>query len=217
MRGAGTAVRHRPDDMPRHVQRGAFAASLSPASRLRILRSLSKPVHCRDLQGWSQPKSMRTAAHGFLAGGCRLKKRIRGPGPRSALTAVAVRPGTSLATAVGCLRGARRLAGIVRGQSQSHPAASSAAPSRRRSAKSAEGRSRPRRRVRASKEDVEAPLTLLPGRARPMAGDEERQLVEALAELLVEWIEARPERLPAGLRTGRGCDLDGCSRAKEQP
>ncbi|HTW43104.1 MAG TPA: HTH domain-containing protein [Solirubrobacteraceae bacterium] len=50
-----------------------------------------------------------------------------------------------------------------------------------------------------------------------MTGDEERQLVEALAELLVEWVEARPERLPAGLRTGGGCDLDGCSRGKEQP
>jgi hypothetical protein len=50
-----------------------------------------------------------------------------------------------------------------------------------------------------------------------MTGEEERQLVEALAELLVEWVEARPERLPAGLRTGRGSDLDGCSRAKEQP
>jgi hypothetical protein len=76
---------------------------------------------------------------------------------------------------------------------------------------------RQRRRARGPAAEKDAPLRLLPGKTRPMTGEEEQQLVEALAELLVEWVEARPERLPAGLRTGRGCDLDGCSRAKEQP
>jgi len=76
-----------------------------------------------------------------------------------------------------------------------------------------------RKQARRTRRDTGAdvPLRLLPGETRPMTCEEERQLVEALAELLVEWVEARPERLPAGLRTGRGCDLDGCSRAKEQP
>jgi hypothetical protein len=66
-----------------------------------------------------------------------------------------------------------------------------------------------RKRHRHPRRDTgaDAPLRLLPGKTRPMTGEEERQLVEALAELLVEWVEARPERLPAGLRTGRGCDL----------
>jgi hypothetical protein len=62
-----------------------------------------------------------------------------------------------------------------------------------------------------------APIRLLPGRTLPMSREQEQGLVRVLAELLVEWIEARPERLPSSLRTGRGCDLDGCSRVKEQP
>jgi hypothetical protein len=62
-----------------------------------------------------------------------------------------------------------------------------------------------------------APIRLLPARALPMSREQEQGLVCALAELLVEWIEARPERLPSSLRTGQRCDLDGCSRAKEQP
>jgi hypothetical protein len=77
--------------------------------------------------------------------------------------------------------------------------------------------SRKRRRRGRLDTGADVSLRLLPGKTRPMTGEEERQLVEALAELLVEWVEARPEWLPAGLRTGRGCDLDGCSRAKEQP
>ncbi len=52
-----------------------------------------------------------------------------------------------------------------------------------------------------------APIRLLPGRTLPMSREQEQGLVRALAELLVEWIEARPERLPSRLRTGRGCDL----------
>jgi hypothetical protein len=62
-----------------------------------------------------------------------------------------------------------------------------------------------------------APIRLLLGRTLPMSREQEQGLVRVLAELLVEWIEARPERLPSSLRTGRGCDLDGCSRVKEQP
>jgi hypothetical protein len=74
-----------------------------------------------------------------------------------------------------------------------------------------------RRHARSRPEtDSEAPLRLLPGRTLPMNREQEQRLVRALAELLAEWIEAHPEGLPAGLRTGRGCDLDGCSRAKEQ-
>jgi hypothetical protein len=105
----------------------------------------------------------------------------------------------------------------VRGKSQHRPATSSAAPNRRRGATAAESVGKPRRRRPGPEKGAQAPLTLLPGRTRPMSSEEERQLIEALAELLVEWVEARPERLPKGLRTGRGCDLDGCSRAKEQP
>ncbi len=62
--------------------------------------------------------------------------------------------------------------------------------------------------------DSQTPIRLLPGRTLPMSREQERRLVRALAELLAEWLEAHPERLPASLRTGRGCDLDGCSLGK---
>lgn len=62
----------------------------------------------------------------------------------------------------------------------------------------------------------DAPLRLLPGRTRPMSGEQEQRLVCSLAELLVDWIEAHPGGLPEGLRSAHRSDLDGCSRAKEQ-
>jgi hypothetical protein len=79
-----------------------------------------------------------------------------------------------------------------------------------------EGNRRPGRRA-GRDTGTDAPVRLLAGSTRPMSSEEETQLVEALRELLVEWVEARPQRLPKGLRMGRGCDLDGCSQAKEQP
>ena len=63
------------------------------------------------------------------------------------------------------------------------------------------------------------PLRLLAGHTRPMSGEEERQLVAALAELLADWLAAHPERRPSGLRSTPECDLvdrDG-PRAQEQP
>jgi hypothetical protein len=87
------------------------------------------------------------------------------------------------------------------------------APGRKRAAGSANGR---RRRPRPTVADRDAPLRLLPARTRPMSGEQEQRLVVSLGELIVELIEADPDGLE-GLRTGRGCDLDGCSRAKEQP
>jgi hypothetical protein len=73
------------------------------------------------------------------------------------------------------------------------------------------GRGAPRRDV-----DREAPLRLLPARTRPMSREQEERLVVSLGELIVELIEADPGGLE-GLRAGRRSDLDGCSRAKEQP
>ncbi len=82
------------------------------------------------------------------------------------------------------------------------------------------GRKRPasgrRRRPRPAVADRDAPLRLLPARTRPMSREQEQRLVVSLGELIVELIEADPGGLE-GLRAGRGCDLDGCSRAKEQP
>jgi hypothetical protein len=49
-----------------------------------------------------------------------------------------------------------------------------------------------------------------------MSREQERRLVVSLGELIVELIEADPGALE-GLRAGRRSDLDGCSRAKEQP
>jgi len=55
----------------------------------------------------------------------------------------------------------------------------------------------------------EKPLRLLPGKVRAMTESEETQLVDALSELLADWLENHPERLPASLesagsRVGRG-------------
>jgi hypothetical protein len=84
---------------------------------------------------------------------------------------------------------------------------------RKHLAGSANGR---RRRPRPAVADRDAPLRLLPARTRPMSREQEQRLVVSLGELIVELIEADPGGLE-GLRAGRGCDLDGCSRAKEQP
>jgi hypothetical protein len=64
--------------------------------------------------------------------------------------------------------------------------------------------------------DRETPLRLLPARTRPMSREQEQRLVVSLGELIVELIEADPRGL-GGLRTRPRSDLDGCSRAKEQP
>jgi len=49
-----------------------------------------------------------------------------------------------------------------------------------------------------------------------MSSEQEQRLVVSLGELIVELIEADPGGLD-GLRTRSRSDLDGCSRAKEQP
>jgi hypothetical protein len=49
-----------------------------------------------------------------------------------------------------------------------------------------------------------------------MTREQEQQLVEALAELLAEWVETHPGLLPAGLRSPSGSDLDAGPRSKEQ-
>ncbi len=74
------------------------------------------------------------------------------------------------------------------------------------------------RRGRGGRRDrrADVPLRLLAGSTRPMSGQEQRELVQALAELLVEWVEAHPQPAPKGLKTSGGSDLDGCSRPKEQ-
>jgi hypothetical protein len=75
-----------------------------------------------------------------------------------------------------------------------------------------------RRRGRRARRDAgsDAPLRLLPARTRPMSSEQERRLVVSLGELIVELIEADGRGLE-GLRTRPRSDLDGCSRAKEQP
>ncbi len=78
-----------------------------------------------------------------------------------------------------------------------------------------QGVRRRRRRVRRDA-GADAPLRLLPARTRPMSREQEQRLVVSLGELIVELIEADPRGL-GGLRTRPRSDLDGCSRAKEQP
>jgi hypothetical protein len=75
-----------------------------------------------------------------------------------------------------------------------------------------------RRRGRRARRDTgaDATLRLLPARTRPMSSEQEQRLVVSLGELIVELIEA-DERGLEGLRTRPRSDLDGCSRAKEQP
>lgn len=75
-----------------------------------------------------------------------------------------------------------------------------------------------RRRGRRARRDTGAdePIRLLPARSRPMGREQEQRLVVSLGELIVELIEADPGGLD-GLRTRPRSDLDGCSRAKEQP
>jgi hypothetical protein len=98
------------------------------------------------------------------------------------------------------------------GPQRQFQAASKDAHGRRRPTRSTrKGRGAPRRDA-----DRDAPLRLLPARMRPMSREQEQQLVVSLGELIVELIEADPSGLE-GLRTGRRSDLDGCSRAKEQP
>lgn len=74
-----------------------------------------------------------------------------------------------------------------------------------------------RRRHRARRDTgADAPLRLLPARTRPMSSEQEQRLIVSLGELIVELIEADGHGLE-GLRTRPRSDLDGCSRAKEQP
>lgn len=49
-----------------------------------------------------------------------------------------------------------------------------------------------------------------------MTEAEERELVRALAELLVDWLGRHPDRLPAGLRHERRSGLVESTQTKEQ-
>ena len=61
----------------------------------------------------------------------------------------------------------------------------------------------------------EEPLRLLPARTVPMTPEQEAQLVESLAELLVELVEAGKLQR-SELRSARGCDLDGSTAKADQ-
>jgi hypothetical protein len=63
---------------------------------------------------------------------------------------------------------------------------------------------------------ADRPLQLLAGHTRPMTEVEEEQLVNALAELLTDWLAAHPDRLPDGLRPGAQCGLVDQTTTKEQ-
>ena len=74
-------------------------------------------------------------------------------------------------------------------------------PTRTRPARSCAGSCSHERPPAATTTSSGAPIRLLPGRTRPMSREQEQRLVRALAELLVEWIEAHPERASRRLRT----------------
>jgi hypothetical protein len=61
------------------------------------------------------------------------------------------------------------------------------------------------------------PLRLRAGHTRPMTEAEELELVDALADLLADWLVAHPDQMPDALRSGRKPDLLEGTRAKEQP
>jgi len=61
------------------------------------------------------------------------------------------------------------------------------------------------------------PLRLRAGYTRPMSEAEEQELVDALADLLADWLVAHPDQMPDALRSGRKPDLLEGTRAKEQP
>jgi hypothetical protein len=50
-----------------------------------------------------------------------------------------------------------------------------------------------------------------------MNSAEEERLIDALAELLADWLGAHPEKLPAGLRSAPSSGLLDGPRAQEQP
>jgi len=50
-----------------------------------------------------------------------------------------------------------------------------------------------------------------------MSEAEEQELVDALADLLADWLVAHPDQMPDALRSGRKPDLLEGTRAKEQP
>ena len=59
-------------------------------------------------------------------------------------------------------------------------------------------------------------MRLLPSRVVAMHEGDEEQLVDALAELLVEWLELRRERLPVAVGpSGASALVSGFSREEE--
>jgi hypothetical protein len=50
-------------------------------------------------------------------------------------------------------------------------------------------------------------LRLLPSRYVPMSERKEEQLIDALAELLIEWLELHPDLLPVGPRPSKRSEL----------
>ncbi len=61
------------------------------------------------------------------------------------------------------------------------------------------------------------PLRLLAGRTRPMSDQERARLVDALAELLTDWLAAHPETLFSVLKSSPACGLVYGPERKEQP
>lgn len=76
--------------------------------------------------------------------------------------------------------------------------------------RAAPGARRGARRGCQGSDERDQPLRLLPGRTRLMSEQQRSQLVDALAELLTDWLREHPERLPASLRsTPRSGLVDG--------
>jgi len=59
-------------------------------------------------------------------------------------------------------------------------------------------------------------VRLLPGKVRAMSERETKQLVNALSELLADWLQAHPEKLPTGLRSAPSSGLLNGLGAEEQ-
>jgi len=84
-----------------------------------------------------------------------------------------------------------------------------------RTPRAVQGTRRQRRPACVKVED--RPLRLRAGHTREMTEVEERELVDALADLLADWLVAHPDQMPDALRSGRKPDLLEGNRTEEQP
>jgi hypothetical protein len=105
--GARRSAQRSGDGTPKGGSPPALKRCFVPASSLLVSVAAASPKPCQlaGIYEWSQPKSMRTTAHGSPAGGCRLKMRRREPSgldPESPAELGTARGGRCYGSAVSC-------------------------------------------------------------------------------------------------------------------